>query len=127
MSSLQSFASTRKNIGRVILFAVLIVLALAQIFPLLWVFSYSIQKSGDLFGPELFKFPSDPQWMNYGKAWIDGKIPLYSLNSTLVVGVSTALSTLFSFCLAYALVRLKWKLRVLVSAIISLGMIIPIH
>jgi ABC-type glycerol-3-phosphate transport system permease component len=49
--------------------------AVAQVFPLLWVASYSLQKSGDLFGPELFKLPSNPVWNNYVRAWTDGKIP----------------------------------------------------
>ena len=39
--------------GKSVLYFFLVVLALLQIFPLLWVFNYSILKSGDLFGTEL--------------------------------------------------------------------------
>jgi raffinose/stachyose/melibiose transport system permease protein len=109
------------------LYAVLSVLALAQLFPLLWVFDYSLQKSGDLFGPDLFKIPTDPQWVNYAKAWVDGKIPQYLVNSLFVVTVATALATVLSFSLAYALTRLQWKLRKFIAGIVAIGMVIPIH
>lgn len=115
------------KIRRGALYLVLSLLALSQLFPLIWVFDYSIQKSGDLFGPELFKIPADPQWINYAKAWVDGKIPQYLLNSLFVVTMATALTTALSFGLAYALTRLQWKLRKVVAGIVSLGMVIPIH
>ena len=85
-----------KSIGRTILYGFLILLAFLQLFPLLWVFDYSILKSGDLFGPELLKIPVHPQWGNYIRAWVDGKIPRYFLNSAIVVVSSVAASTLIS-------------------------------
>jgi len=105
----------------------LAVLAAAQIFPLLWVFSYSLQKSGDLFGPEFFKLPVDPQWNNYFLAWTNGRIPLYLANTLLIVIPSVTLSTVLSFCLAYACSRMTWKLQPLVWFIITVGLTIPIH
>jgi len=61
--------------GRAVLYAILALLALLQVFPLIWVFDYSIQKSGDLFGPEILRIGSNPQWGNYARAWTDGRIP----------------------------------------------------
>jgi len=118
---------TLKTAKKVTLYTVLSLLALAQLFPLVWVFDYSLQKSGDLFGPDLFKIPAEPQWINYAKAWVDGRVPQYLLNSLFVVSMATVLATALSFCLAYALTRLQWKLRQVVAGIISLGMVIPIH
>ncbi len=53
-------AQPRGRHGKSVLYFFLVVLALLQIFPLLWVFDYSILKSGDLFGPELLKLPYTP-------------------------------------------------------------------
>jgi raffinose/stachyose/melibiose transport system permease protein len=113
--------------GRALLYSFLVVLAVLQVFPLVWVFDYSIQKSGDLFGPEILRFGFAPQWGNYARAWIDGKIPRYLLNSIIVVTASTAASTVFSFCLAYAITRMKWRLKFLASLAVTIGMVIPIH
>jgi raffinose/stachyose/melibiose transport system permease protein len=113
--------------GKSILYTFFIVLAILQIFPLLWVFNYSILKSGDLFGPELFKIPVVPQWVNYERAWVDGKILRYFLNSVIVVVSSVAASTFFSFCMAYAIARMKGKLIPVALVAVTAGMVVPIH
>ncbi|MGA2640483.1 MAG: carbohydrate ABC transporter permease [Spirochaetia bacterium] len=116
-----------RRAGRAVLYLFLIVLAALQLFPLLWVFDYSLLKSGDLFGPELLKLPVHPQWGNYIRAWVDGKIPRYFLNSTIVVASSVAASTLISFCLAYSITRMKWRLKPVAVAAVTMGMVVPIH
>jgi raffinose/stachyose/melibiose transport system permease protein len=119
--------SAGKRFGKFALYAFLVVFAILQVFPLLWVFDYSIQKTGDLFGPELIKLPLVPVWHNYARAWVDGKILRYFINSSIVVVSSVLISTVVSFCLAYATTRMVWKLRTLAAGFIGLGMVIPIH
>jgi raffinose/stachyose/melibiose transport system permease protein len=102
-------------------------LVLAQIFPLIWIFTYSIKKSGDLFGPDLFSFPKEPQWVNYYKAFVNGRIPVYLANTLKIVIPSVSLGTILPFCLAYACTRMEWKLKKLVWSIVIIGMTIPIH
>jgi len=113
--------------GKSMLYLFLIVLALLQVFPLLWVFDYSILKSGDLFGPELLKIPTHPQWGNYQRAWVNGKILRYFVNSAIVVVASVLASTVISFCSAYAVARMKGKLVPLALVAVTLGMVVPIH
>jgi len=122
-----SDAARRRRRVSWLLHAGLILFAFSQLFPLLWVFLYSIQKSGDLFGPELLTLPADPQWGNYARAWTDGRILRYGLNSLIVVTVATAVSTGLSFCMGYALARLRWRLKAFALGAITLGMVIPIH
>jgi raffinose/stachyose/melibiose transport system permease protein len=116
-----------KQVTRAAFYAVLVLLALLQVFPLLWVVAYSLQKSGDLFGSELLKFPTHPQWHNYVRAWVDGKILRYALNSLLVVSASTAASTFLSFCMGYAIVRMEWRLKAIALSAVTMGMVVPIH
>ena len=122
--------SNRKTAWRawkMLLYSLLSVFALLQVFPLLWVLDYSLLKSGDLFGPELLKLPLLPQWSNYARAWVDGRIARFFLNSAIVVGVSVVASTFLSFCLAYSVTRMQWRLRPLVLAAVTMGMVVPIH
>jgi raffinose/stachyose/melibiose transport system permease protein len=116
-----------KAAGSSVLYLFLFILAFLQLFPLVWVFDYSLLKSGDLFGPELLKVPLVPQWGNYIRAWVDGKIPRYFMNSTIVVVGSVAASVLISFCLAYSITRMKWRLRPIAIATVTMGMVVPIH
>jgi len=112
---------------RALLYAALVAFGLMQLFPLVWVGSYSLQRSGDLFGNELLSFPTEPQWQNYVRAFRDGRILRYGLNSLIVVSISTALTTFLSFCLAYAITRMQWRLKALAVAAVTMGMVIPIH
>ena len=112
---------------KAILYALLIVFALLQLFPLLWLIDYSLVRSGELFGPEILRWPQPFQWGNYARAWVDGKIPLYLWNSAVVVVGSVLASTLFSFMIAYACTRMRWRFRTLVYAVVMLGMVVPIH
>ncbi|MDD4302688.1 MAG: carbohydrate ABC transporter permease [Sphaerochaeta sp.] len=116
-----------RNSKKTLLAIFLGLFVVAQVFPLLWVASYSLQKSGDLFGPELFKLPVNPVWNNYVRAWFDGKIPQYLTNTLLVVIPSVTLSTVLSFSIAYACTRMQWKLRPVAWFIITIGLTIPIH
>lgn len=113
--------------GQLSLFIFLGIVALAQLFPLLWLFNYSLHKSGDLFGKEIMSMPSPPQWINYARAWTDGRILQYFSNSLIIVAVSITLIMAFSFMLAYACSRMKWKLRSFIYTVVLLGMVIPIH
>jgi raffinose/stachyose/melibiose transport system permease protein len=40
---------------------------------------------------------------------------------------STLASMVISFCLAYAITRMKWRLKFLATLAVTLGMVIPIH
>ncbi|MGD1822562.1 MAG: carbohydrate ABC transporter permease [Pleomorphochaeta sp.] len=118
----------RKKMARkTILMILLILIALLQIFPLVWAFSYSIKTSGDLFGPELLSFPNDPQWINYKTAFIDGKILQYLTNTLKIIIPSVTLGTILPFMLSYACSRMEWKLKPVIWTIVIAGLTVPIH
>ncbi len=120
----QNFAG---SVTKMLIYSLLIVFALLQVFPLIWLFDFSLVKSGQLFGPEILRIPDPPQWGNFVRAWTDGRIPQYFLNSVIVVGGSVLGATFLSFCAAYATTRMIWKLRILVYNIFLLGMVVPIQ
>lgn len=119
-------AALRRMTGAA-LYTGLAVFALLQLFPLLWLVDFSLVRSGELFGPRILEIPHPVQWINFFRAWHDGHIPQYFLNSVIIVGGSVVGATVLSFCAAYATSRMVWKLRVAVYNVMLLGMIIPIH
>jgi len=116
-----------RNISKTLVAILLLFLVVAQLFPIVWLFSYSIKKSGDLFGPELLSFPKEPQWVNYYRAFTEGRIPVYLANTLMIVIPSVSLGTIFSFCIAYACTRMDWKLKKFIWSLVIIGMTIPIH
>lgn len=106
---------------------ILIIGALVQFFPMVWLFDFSLCKDSELFTSAILKIPNEIQWVNYEKAWIDGKMPLYMKNSVIVCGITILLVILFSMMLSYAFSRMEWKGRNFVFTGILLGMMIPIQ
>lgn len=117
----------QRRIKRILLYVFLIIIAAGQLFPLIWLVDYSLVKSSELFGSDFLKWPEPFQWINYQRAWVDGKIFTYFINSAIVVGTAVVLSVLFSYMLSYACTRMDWKLSPVVYGFVMLGMMIPIH
>ena len=116
-----------KKAGRVTLIIFMLLIAVIQLFPLIWLIDFSFARSGDLFASDLLIIPDPPQWKNYMLAFVDGKIPKYLINS-IVVNIITVAGTVFiSVLVSYACIRMKWKCSKLVMNILLLGMMIPIH
>lgn len=130
LASIQSCINRQKwfsSFKQMFLYFIMIILAVSQLFPLVWMIDYSLVKSGDLFGDEFMKIPQPIQWINYQKAWVDGKILQFCFNSVIIVGCTVIFAVLFSYMLAYACTRMEWKLRGLVYGFVLMAMMIPIH
>ena len=115
------------TIGRAILWIVLIIVAVIQIFPLIWLVDFSLGSSTEMFTSGLLIIPEKFQWGNYVKAFVDGHFLHYLKNSVLINGLAVVLVILISIMAAYACRRMQWKLSGTVKTILLLGMMIPIH
>ncbi|OPH47789.1 sugar ABC transporter permease [Paenibacillus ferrarius] len=111
-----------------LLFAVcMTVLVLAELFPLVWLFDFSLLKSGDFFGSSILKWPNPPMWKNYADAFKGAHITMLFFNSLLVSFLSIVIIVALSITMGYAFTRMRWKLRNTFFALIMVGMIIPIY
>lgn len=97
------------------------------IYPLIWMFFYSLKNNQEIFVSNTFGFPTSFRIENYITAWESYNVPMYFLNS-VIVSISTVIGTIvLSLPLAYALARLEWKLRSAARIFITIGMFIPIQ
>jgi raffinose/stachyose/melibiose transport system permease protein len=102
-------------------------IALAQLFPLIWLINFSLLKSGEFFGSSFLKWPDTFEWSNYVNAFTYGRVPRYLLNSLFITTITVIVSAVLSLMMGYAFMRMTWKYRTLLMNIVLLGMIIPIH
>jgi raffinose/stachyose/melibiose transport system permease protein len=111
----------------IIKLACLGIVAVIQIFPLVWLFDFSLASSNELFTNGLLIIPKKIQWGNYVKAFIDGHFLLYLKNSILINTLAVIIVLIISIMAAFAITRMSWKLSPVVRNILLLGMMIPIH
>ena len=116
-----------KKIGKVVLWIVLIIVAVIQLFPLIWLVDFSLGSSNEMFTNGLLIIPEKIRWDNYVKAFVDGNFLHYLRNSVLINTLAVVLVVFISIMAAFACQRMKWKLSGLVSTLLVMGMMIPIH
>lgn len=113
--------------GKIVLWTVLIIVAVIQIFPLIWLLDFSLASSKEMFTSGLLIIPEKIQWGNYVKAFVDGNFLLYLKNSILINVLAVILVVLVSIMAGFACRRMRWKLSGFVKTLLLMGMMIPIH
>ncbi len=96
----------------VIIYAILILIAIAMAIPFVWMLSASIKSDREVFQMTPFVLiPDTPKWSNYHDIWT--KIPLLTFvkNTVFLTIVVTLLQLLTSSFAAYAFARLQFKGR----------------
>lgn len=113
------------KIGKVLGSIGLITLAFIQMFPLIWLLDYSLCESRQLFGEQILIWPGELQWGNYYTAIFESQFFHYIGNSILINAICIVCVLVFSVMAAFACVRMRWKLKGVVTMILLLGLMIP--
>lgn len=114
-----------KRVKLVIVFMILAFIALAQLFPLYWLITFSLKSNIEIFGENVIGLPQSWRWINYRTALTDGGILRYFMNSVLYSAVTVFVTGLITAMAAYAIARMKWKSKGVVFSIFTLGIMIP--
>jgi raffinose/stachyose/melibiose transport system permease protein len=122
--SIQNKGIKRKEIWVYIVF---VIWALINLFPVYWMFTFSLKSNDEIFGKNVAGLPKEWLWSNYEKAMGVGHIGKYFLNSTIIAVVTIVIVMLFSLMATFALTRFIWKGRKRMNAFFMLGLTIPIH
>ena len=113
--------------GRAAAYGVLIIFFIIMVVPMLWMLLMSFKSTSEIMRGSIFALPENFNFDNYISAWIQGRIGDYFFNSILVTAVSTFFVILLGVTTAYALARMKWKMRDGVLGFFLLGLMIPMH
>lgn len=70
------------RLGYSVLYAVLIVVAALQLFPLVWLLFFSLKNNQEVFNLPPLSLPMNPRWENYEKVWSAGNIDVYFLTAS---------------------------------------------
>ena len=113
--------------SKTLIYIGLIFWALVNLFPIYWMFTFSLKNNEEIFGENVAGLPQHWIWGNYTEALKTGNMGRYFLNSG-IVAVATILITLAVALMAtFALTRLIWKQRKTLNKFFMLGLTIPIH
>jgi raffinose/stachyose/melibiose transport system permease protein len=106
----------------------LVVFAFIQLYPLYWLFMFSLKSNQDiLMSDNVLGWPKQFQWENYATVLTRSTIPTYLLNSAIYSGATVLLVGILTSMASYALARMKWKLSGAAHMLFVIGIMIPAH
>ena len=105
----------------------LIIWAVICLFPVYWMFTFSLKSNEEIFGANVMGLPQNWLWQNYSRALNVGNMGQYFLNSLIVTVVSIVFVLVAAIMATYAMTRLQWKGRKRMNSFFMLGLTIPIH
>lgn len=110
--------------GSVIATVILIIAALAVLFPLIWVLLTSLKSNKDFYA-NVWGLPKEWMWKNYARAWQKANIGQTAINSLIITLCSLGLGLTCSTTTAYVLARFKFRLRGVLRGIYLAAIMVP--
>lgn len=123
---MNTLTSNKKGILTCIKYVFLTLYSIAIIYPLIFVFFSSLKSNNEIFMTP-WALPENWNFKVYYDVWTKFNVQVYFLNSVYYATVSVFISVLISSMAAYALTRMKWRLRSAVFSLILLGLMVPVH
>ncbi len=112
---------------KVLIYIGLVVWALIDLFPIYWMFTFSLKNNEEVYGMNVMGLPKQWLWSNYERAMTTGNMPLYFMNSIIVTVTAIALCIVAALMATYAITRIIWKGSQLMNSFFMLGITIPVH
>ena len=112
---------------KVVITIILIVWTIINLFPIYFMFTFSLKSNEEIFGTNVAGLPRQWLWSNYSRAMGTGNMGLYFVNSIIVTAASILISLIAAMMATYAITRIKWRASKLTNAFFMLGLTIPIQ
>lgn len=116
-----------KNGENTITHILLALFAFVQIYPLFWLFEFSLKDNSEIFGGNIAGLPQHWRFGNYVTAFFQANIMQYFFNSVLVTVITIALTIIIAAMSSYAISRMIWKGSEITLKLVLMGMMVPIH
>ncbi len=115
------------KVKKVFTYVFLIFWTVVNLFPIYWMFTFSLKNNDEIFGDNVAGLPKHWLWSNYSDAMKVGNMGLYFVNSIIVAAAAIVLTLIAALMATYAMTRLVWKGRMMMNKFFMLGLTIPIH
>lgn len=119
--------SARRLLGRLFIWAAIVVLIVIEVTPLLWLLLSSFKADKEFTLEPLWALPAGLDWQNYIDALTTGNIGTYFLNSILAVFPSLVLILALGLTAGFALEVMVWRGRNTVLLVFLAGILVPVQ
>lgn len=107
-------------------YVVMSLASLLFLLPLIWMVLSSFKTQSQIFDSP-FTLPTSIDLGNWARAWEQGNLGTYALNSIIVTTVAVTAILLLGAAAAFALSRLRFRGRGLLLGLFALGLLLPVQ
>ena len=93
MSKFKEYMNKFK-IKTIFTYIILGIWAIINLFPLYWLFTFSLKSNKEIFGGNVIGLPKEWMWSNFHRALTIGRVGRYFLNSVIVTGITILLTVI---------------------------------
>ena len=110
---------------------VLVIWAIFNLYPLYWMFAFSLKDNQQILHTNKFGipdgWPSQWRWKNYAEATDTGDFVRMFTNSIVITLATIVITVLAAMMASYAITRIRWRFSETMNKIFMLGITIPIQ
>ena len=118
------FSRWLSNLPLVIVVLLMVFLAL---YPVFWIFMSSLKDNLEFTTQPMWALPQSLHWENYAKAWTQGHMSTYFLNSLLTVVPSLLIVILLGVSTAFGIEIMQWRYKDATALLFVVGIMVPIQ
>jgi raffinose/stachyose/melibiose transport system permease protein len=115
------------NLQRLFSQAIILLIVVVQVYPLLWILLTALRPAQEFAAGNPFALPSVITLENFERAFTQGNLGQYLLNSAIVTLSADALIVVLGMMAAYAIQVLGFKYSRLVLGLFIVGIVVPAH
>ena len=86
----------KRKTGSVLTYIFLVLFTVVQIYPLFWMFCFSLKNNNEIVGENVAGLPQHWLWSNYAEAWTNGNVGRYFFNPVVVTFATVVFTVVFS-------------------------------
>ena len=113
------------RIKRAIAYTIVIIMAVAYIFPLYWLIVTALKTDLEIFQQPPPIFPPNPQWQNFGESTTYIPFWRYMWNTIVISGLTVLGTVLSCTFIAYGFARIRWPGRNIIFLIYLSTIMLP--
>lgn len=123
ISSTNINSSKHVDIGKIFIYATLLIGVLVAIVPFLWMISASLMNLTEATGRAIL--PASPNFDNYVRAWNEANFSDYFSNSMIIAVITVAGQLIFCTLAAYAFASIKFPGKNIIFSVLLTTLMIP--
>lgn len=106
---------------------VVVLVVVLAVYPVIWIFLSSFKSTPEFVNSPMWALPQGLHWENYQRAWTEGKMSIYFVNSLLAVVPSLVLVILLGVSTAFGIEIMQWRYKDTTALLFLVGIMVPIQ